>query len=116
MIGINACTQQTDGSVVIHEDRVDTNLQSYTARVQRNACLDGTSVVTHHGVADGDRIFRVYSQVDDTTAAKVKALYDLGTNVYFSCSQGFFLGAISQMKLTNGSLYIEFTVQEKTSA
>jgi len=115
MISISTQTQQADGTITIYE-KATTVLRDTAARVSRTACLDGTAEITHNGTSEGDRIFRVYSDVTEAEAQTLWDNYDLGVNVYMACSEGFFLGAISRLKVDNGDMVLEFLVKEKKSS
>jgi len=114
MIGLATQETQTDGAVVIYE-RANSELKRYQPRASRVALLDGTSEVIHSGVSDGDRIFRVYADVTEEEAAKIKSIYDAGQMIHFSCSEGFFLGYISDVRLDNGDLRLTYYVKERLS-
>lgn len=114
MIGINALTQ-AGGSITFQENRIETELGNTSARVQRSACLDGTAELKHHGVSDGDRTFQIMATLSEEDTVALWNIYQLGVQVYLSCSEGFFLGAIETFSLNNGNLNMTFLVKEKLS-
>jgi len=115
MISISTQTASATGNIVIHEKR-DSELKNYPARVSRSATLDGGAVITHSGFSHGDRTLSVKGDVSAADEAVITALVQSSTLLRISMKDGVFLGAISAMKIDNGSLDMTILIQEKISA
>ena len=115
MIGINTVVTQTNGSIVIYE-LAKSSFRESTARVQRTATLDGGVVLNHNGFSNGDSTFRILARLSEADSDIVWDLYALGTNVYLSCPEGYFLGAMKSLNIDNGDMVLTFLVKEKKSA
>lgn len=115
MISLSTTTNQTNGTVTF-EELPSSVLRRATARASRVATLDGGCVVIHGGVADCDREFYVAARLTEAQATSVWAIYEAGTNIWLSCSEGAFLGYIAELALDNGNLSMSFRVKEKLSS
>ena len=78
----------------------------------RTATLDGGAVIDHRGFSDGDRAFEIEANL---TAAEADALWYMHRNetlLHISCPEGFFTGAISEIKADGGRLKMTFLAKE----
>ena len=111
---ISITTKTTEGTVtgVLFQEAHDSELRNETSRVFRTPTLDGGAVVDHRGFSDGDRTFKIKAKLDEDTADDLWYLFRTETLLNISCSEGFFEGAISDMKAPNGNLELTFLVKE----
>ena len=85
-----------------------------TARISRQATLDGSSVISHYGTSDTDRDFTVDCRMTDVEAAIVKSFHNNATLLRISFWEGVFNGYIYRMNIRrDGVAQITFYFSEK---
>ena len=111
MVSITAkITASIDG--VIFQEKPESEFQSTSARVIRTPTLDGGVVVDHRGFSDGDRTFKIIAELDEDTTSDLWYMHRNLTLLNISCREGFFEGAISDMKADHGLMDLTFLVKE----
>jgi hypothetical protein len=117
MIGLSAPTVDANGAVILKENRAKSTANEPPARISKSKCLDGTVSITHSGVCDGDRTFRlVIPQITEAEYTVVKRLHRNYTEVVFACRDGVFVGVIAQPIMSGGNCTIKIEAKEKLSA
>jgi len=110
MISISAVETGTVNVVLFYED--DTSeLRTESARVSRSKALDGTVVVDHRGFVDGDRTLKINATLNQDVADDLWYLFRNETLLNLACSEGFYQGAISELKEIGGKAEILFLVK-----
>ena len=111
MITISKLTADVNGSVLFNE-KADSDLEKYTARVRRTATLDGGAEIDHLGYAAGDLTFDIRASVTNAQEAALKSIFKNETLVNISTRAGFFKGAISALNAKKGEIKMTFEVKE----
>lgn len=93
----------------------DLESESYTreARVSRVKTLDGNVLMTHEGFNAGDSDLLV--KVTNASAAEestLKTIFETDTLVGISCRDGYYHGAISQIRARSGQIDFKFTIKD----
>ena len=99
------------GQVALKEG--DSELSQIKARVSRQATLDGGCVITHSGVSPGDRTFRIKTAISFDQKALIEHIHENSVLVNVSCSEGFFLGAISYIDTSTPKLTMTILIKTK---
>lgn len=111
MISITALESKTVDGVIFNE--LPTSVFRDTLpRVNRTRTLDGGAVVDHRGFVDGDRTFKIEAELDEPTTDALWSLYRAETLVNISCREGFFTGALADLKADGGRVTLLFWVKE----
>lgn len=114
MIGLSAPTVDETGAVVLTEHKGKSQTSEPPARLSKSQCLDGTVSLTHSGVADGDRTFKiVIPQITEAAYTVVKRLHRNYTTITIACSEGVFAGAIAEVRASKGDCTITIEITEK---
>ncbi|WP_319577665.1 hypothetical protein [uncultured Desulfobacter sp.] len=111
MISITMTTADLNGHVEL--DDGDSKLSNIEARVARQATLDGGCVVTHSGVAHGDRKFEIRTEINADQKASIEYIHENSTLVNVACSEGFFLGVISLIDTSTPNLKMTILIKSK---
>lgn len=111
MIGISMITSDTLGHVEL--DDGDNVLSSITARVSRQATLDGGAVITHSGISQGDRTFKIKTDINAEQRALIEHIYENAVLVNVSCSEGFFQGSISSVDTSTPNLTMTILIKDR---
>lgn len=114
MIGISTITANEEGSIIIQE-KPESEIKRFPARVSRSATLDGGAVIVHSGFSHGDRTLRVMAELTQADADKITSLHQTETLVNISMPDGFFSGALSSLYIDNGAMDLTILIQEKLS-
>lgn len=101
MISITTCVRNLAGTVLIDDSRNFTP-ETLQARVSRIKTLDGSCVIVHSGVTDGDRTLKVVGVLDMETRDRLRNIFYNETAVCVSSRQGFYQGAMQSLQLENG--------------
>jgi len=112
MISISMTTFNTSGHVTIM-DTSNCNFGKKPARVSRVATLDGGAVIIHSGVSHGDKTFILDSRINETQETAINYIHNNATSVLVSCSEGVFLGAISDLETYKGKLKATILIKSK---
>lgn len=112
MISISMITADSSGNVVIMNTS-QCDFGKRPARVSRVATLDGGAVITHSGVSEADRTFKIDCRISEAQKTAIEYIYANSTSVLVSCSEGLFYGALSELDTTNGRLKATFLVKSK---
>lgn len=116
LIHISTTTSNANAPIRIRPG-VNTRIRNASARVSRTATLDGGTVLTHSGFADGDMTFDVRTSA--LTRAEAEALWGLfkdETGFTISCEEGCFEGAIQRLNLEPHPVRFKFYVKERLSS
>lgn len=111
MIGLSKTTQETGGAILIKKERYS-EIRRGQARVSRTRTLDLGAVIDHRGYSDGDRTFRVRSEVDETDADFLWNMFKSETFINVSTLDGFFYGVIDIMEIDRGLLNMTLLIKE----
>jgi len=111
MIAISSVTQDTAGSVVFSDKRMD--YKENTARISRIKTLDGGVYITNSGVSDGDRTLNVSAKITEAQAIILWHIFETYTFIYAAISDGVFYAAISGMAIKNGVLEMTILIKSK---
>lgn len=111
MIIISMTTADADGNTVLKDG--DSALSKIEARVSRTATLDGGCVITHSGVSHSDRTFRISTTINTNQKALIEHIHRNSVLVHVSCSEGFFLGAISYIDTSTTKLTMTILIKNK---
>ena len=114
MIGISTITANPNGHIIINEKR-DSELKRFPARVTRSATLDGGAVIQHSGFSHGDRKLRVMATLSEDDAAIIEFLHQTKTLLNISVQDGFYSGAFSNLIIDNGEMDLTILIKEKLS-
>lgn len=114
MISISTLTQNSSGSVVLHESP-ESSFEDMSARISRTKTLDGGVTITHSGFSHGDRTFTILAEVTEAEADVLKTIHQTETMVWISCKEGFFSGVIDFLETDSGSLNMSILIKEKLS-
>jgi len=112
MISIAMTIFDPSGHVTIM-DTSKCNFGKKPARVSRSATLDGGAVITHSGVSHGDRTFTLDCQISEAQETAINYIHENATSVLVSCSEGVFLGAISDLETYEGKLKATILIKSK---
>ncbi len=99
------------GQVALKEG--DSEFSKIDARVSRVATLDGGCVIVHSGVSHGDRTFRIKTKINADKKAAIEYINENSVLVNISCSEGFFLGAISYIDTSTPDLTMTILIKNK---
>lgn len=117
MVAIAAPSFSTSGYVVLERTTYRSNPFLLQRRVQRTGTLDGGAVLSDLGFSHGDRTLVI------TQSRPTKTQYDTAAILIqnyqtqvVSTGEGCFLGAMSEVSMSQGDLIITFFVTEKLSA
>jgi len=111
MVSITTIESKTiDG--VVFEELPTSAFRDTPPRVSRTATLDGGAVLDHRGFSDGDRALKIEAFIDETTADNLWYMSRNETLLNIACREGFFTGAISEIKIDGGRLKMTFLVKE----
>lgn len=113
MIAISTITQDISGSVVLY---TDADFRENSARVSRVKTLDGGVVITHSGVADGDRTIDIDTKISKAQADSLWYIFNNYTSIHISIGDGFFIGAISNLSVINGKLKMSIMIENREDA
>lgn len=94
-------------------DTGETKTPHATARINRQATLDGGVSFEHLGTCHGDRTFTIRAKVTALEAATVRLMHENETAVYCVTNEGLFSGAISAIKDERGFIDITYLVEDK---
>lgn len=89
------------------------NFGKKPARVSRSGTLDGGAVITHSGVSHGDRTFTLDCQITEAQETTMNYIHETATIILVSCSEGVFLGAISDLETYEGKLKAIILIKSK---
>jgi len=113
MISISAPTFDLDGSLLLRGS-ARSDLFSQSRRVSRTATLDGGVYLDDMGFTHGDRTLRITVKADSLKTIDALAyLHRTYAQLMVATIEGVFLGAISQISVTNGDIIITYLVKEK---
>jgi len=116
MIGFSAPIADTDGALVVNEDKAQTRLSNPAARVSRKKTLDGGVYIDHSGVSDGDRTFVIaLPEVTEAQYTIIKRLYRNYTSITIACREGVFKGTIERIRFSGARLDVTILIEEKLS-
>lgn len=111
MIIISMTTADPLGQVVLKDG--DSTLSKIEARVSRTATLDGGCVITHSGVSHSDRTFRISTSINAKQKALIDHIHENSVLVNVSCTEGFFIGAISYIDTSTAKLTMTILIKNK---
>lgn len=111
MIGISMTTADTRGHVEL--DDGNSEFGKIEARVSRQATLDGGSVITHSGVSNSDRTFKIKTKINAAQKTVIEHIHENSVLVNISCAEGFFLGAISSIDTSTPGLKMTILIKSK---
>ena len=111
MIIISMTTADADGFVAVGDG--DSAISKIEARVSRTATVDGGCVITHSGVSHSDRTFRISTSINTNQKALIEHIHENSVLVHISCSEGFFLGAISYIDTSTAKLTMTILIKNK---
>jgi hypothetical protein len=112
MITLSTTTANINGNVIIKESMAsDTGAK--TARVTRTATLDGGVYISHSGYTDGDRTLRIKGRITEAQATILNSLFEDHTSCLIGLKDGLYFGAISTLNTQNGSLKMNFLIENK---
>jgi hypothetical protein len=112
MIGLSKVTQSTDNAAIIIKEQARSRINDSTSRISRSGTLDGGSHIEHLGYSDGDRKFEIFTSLEKTKADNIWAFYKSETMINISCLDGFFYGAIENLKIDNGIMRMTLLIKE----
>ena len=111
MISISATTGNTRGNVILSTG--NSTFGKIETRVSRRATLDGGAVITHSGVAQGDRTFEIATEIDQEQKEAIIHIQANSVLVFVSCTEGLFLGAISSIDTSTSTLSMTILIKSK---
>jgi hypothetical protein len=114
MIGIAMTTSSGTGAVILEETE-EIGRYENSARISRVSTLDGSVVVVHSGVTDGDRNINLKSKVTSAQESVLKTIFENETLVVISTKNGCYTGCIQQLTMTSGNADVKIILKEKIS-
>lgn len=116
MISFSAVSFDLNGQVILqHTEASDVFAQS--RRVSRAETLDGGVSLSDLGFTHGDRTLGIRSNnVSQSTHESISYLQRTYPQLLISIHEGLFLGAIENINIRNGVLFIRYLVKEKLTA
>lgn len=106
-------TADVNGHVILENG--DSQLNYIQSRSSRVATLDGGCVITHSGVSQGDRVFKISTKIDEYQKSLIEHIHENSNLVNVSCSDGFFIGAISSIDTSKPSISMTIMIKERIS-
>lgn len=111
MISITMQTADINGHVIL--DDGDSKLGAVSARVSRTATLDGGCVITHSGLSQGDRTFRISTTIAEDQKTAIEYINENATMVTISCAEGLFSGSISSIDTSKPEMTMTILIKER---
>ena len=111
MISITTLESKAIDGVLFYELPSST-FRDTPVRMTRTATLDGGAVIDHRGFSDGDRAFEIEANLTEAEADALWYMHRNETLLHISCPEGFFTGAISEIKADGGRLKMTFLAKE----
>lgn len=111
MISISMTVADSLGNIILKKGK--SRFGKIAARISRQATLDGGCVITHSGVSQSDRQFDIETQIDTGQKVIVEYIHENSVLVNVSCSEGFFLGAISYIDTSSPVLKMTILIKSK---
>ena len=105
-------TTAAAGKIVKIKETPQSDIQTASARVNRTATLSGGVVIDHLGYVVGDRTMKISAKLSETDAALLWTFFTTETLLNLASEEGYFIGAISQMKKRGGNIQFTFLVKE----
>lgn len=113
MIILSKTVADASGRVILRNYQDSGDFEN-TARISRQATLDGSSVLSHYGVTDTDRNFTIDCRMTKIEAATVKSLFNNAVPLRISFWEGTFTGYIYHLNIQrDGTAQITFYFSEK---
>jgi len=112
MIAISRPTYDLDGCVILDE-LPSSALETFTARVTRDATLDGGVVVCHYGVCDGDRTLTVAASPDEATASSLRRLFSTAELLHVSAADGFYRAALADLAFSGENVSVTLLIADR---
>lgn len=113
MISISTLNFDSTGNVIIDEDEWNSRLAELSPRLSRQATLDGGCSISNSGLSHSDRTFKVRATIDSDQKALLDYIASNATLVQISCSEGFFLGAVSYIDTSTQRLTMDILIKSK---
>ena len=112
---ITFSTQTSGNSVMITKATFRSKLLDFTNRVERTPTLDGGAIITHNGYSDADRTLELSGMFESQAqAGELRTIFEDETEIDMSCSDGFYSGALDNLKIQNsGEFSVDFLVTTK---
>jgi len=112
MISISTTESNTNGNIIF-KSYFNSNLKSNTARVARNSTLDGSVVINHLGVVDGDRTFIINTYLDEAESDRLWSIFNTTKFILLSTEEGLFYSVIQTIQLKDGKAKLTILVHSK---
>jgi len=103
------------GNIVLKETP-DSEYRNGPGRVTRTANLDGTSTINHGGVQDGDRTFRISSNLTKAESDAIWYIHKNSTLLTICAPDGAYIGAIDYIDVNGGNLNLTLLIKERASS
>jgi len=110
-----AISPQTAGSVLIFQNESAIQSVKRTARLQRTKTLDGSAVMSNHGVTSSDRTFTAKGWLSKTYQETAENLFETGGYICLFCDDGAYKGMIETFRNDNGKVKMTILAKEKIS-
>lgn len=109
MISITTLTPTANGTLIIRDYKLASQLRQASARVSKTKTLDGGVVVMHNGFADGDRSININTVLNKSEADILWNIFTTQTFVIVAIEDGVYKAVIKSLKIKDKiQMIIEF--------